>query len=349
MRKFHVVILILLAAGLVSCAPRVTPAPCDVKILRTLGWEVAVNDPQAEWNPATYQVLARVKAGFTILREGGPPNNYFSEEKREMYNAIWINERQFAFGPENNVVSVDGGRIVPPADGLTVVTVNPDRSIDKKQLSKAGCRPRVWNHEIVAQVEDKIVRFDDLGRAQEFDVGFHAEPQRRGPGICWQETPVFETDHWTAKPILGRLYIRWKAKSLSQIPNAVAARWTAQGGVVAIVLDQEPKQGEVWWRIGNKVVHIAGPKAQPHTIAENLHELAPHPTLPLMAATDRDGKLMLIDLAGRPSAELAPVGERPRWSGDGERLLAEEPPHGNAGGKHIKVYVLKFADPKGAP
>lgn len=337
---------VILAALLSGCADRAVPAPGDVKVLRTYGWDAKVKDPQAEWNPAMYHVLAREKGGFAILRESAPENSFGSEERREMYNPVWLNERQFAFGPEQNVITVDGGRIVPPADGLTVVTLNPDRSIASKRLAKAGCRPRVWNDKVLAQVEDKIMLFDERGRAELFEEGFYAEPQRNGPGVCWQETPVFETDHWTAKPVLSRLFIRWRpGGALTEVPHAVAGRWTANGGVVALTLAREPRPGAAWWADGTKVIYIADAKSPPRAIAENMHELAPHPKLPLVAATANDGKLMLIDCAGRPQAELAPVGERPRWSFDGGRLMAEEPPRKDGNGKFLKVYVLKFARP----
>ncbi|MBA3684716.1 MAG: hypothetical protein H0W72_05680 [Planctomycetes bacterium] len=349
-----VFVLLLFVTG---CAPRDTPAPSQVIVLRHYGWETTVPDPEAEWNPTSYQVLVRAAGGFALLEEGQGHQGYFNSlEKRSMHDASWVNGYEFVFGPADNVVRIPDGSIVPNTDGLTVVAMRAAQPTETRLLSRSGWRPRLWRDRIVAQIEDRIVLIDSAGTMNDFVPGFLPEPQRHGPGICFQQTPVLEEDHWTAKPRLGALVVRWQPARISGIPAAIQPAWTADGGVVAVQLGSEPAADAPWWRVPTKLVHLAGPNAAPVVVASDMHDPAPHPTLPMVAATDRDGRLVLIDLRGRPQAVLAEIGERPRWSGDGQRLLVEEPlqvapkpdqtpAHAQAladQGRYVHVYVLKL-------
>ncbi len=311
----------------------------------------------AEWNPTDYQVLVRAAGGFALLDEGhGQQGYYNSLEKRSMHHAAWINGNEFVFGPAENVVTTADGSIVPHTDGLTVVAIKAGQPVATRQLARVGWRPRPWQDRVVAQVEDRIVVVDSGATMKDFVPGFLPEPQRHGPGICFQQTPVFDQDHWTAKERLGALVVRWQPARISGIPAAIQPAWTAAGGVVAIQLASEPPAVGPWWSVATTLVHLAGPGAAPVVVASDVHDPAPHPSLPLVAATDRDGRLVLIDLRGRPQAVLAEIGQRPRWSADGLRLLAEEPlqvapkpgqtaeqAKANADqGRYVHVYVLKL-------
>lgn len=351
----RIALVAVLALVLAACG-RQTPAPDRYTVLRTYGWETTVPDPQAEWNPTSYQVLSRAAGGFVLLDEGSGQQQYFSSlEKRQMHDPAWLTGNQFVFGPESNVLRAEGGEVVPHPDGLHVVRLHNNRPISTRTLAAAGYRPRRWKDQVVAQVEERIQLIDDKGKAREFTTGFRPIPQPDGDGICYLETPVFEPDLWTARPRLASLIVRWRPGTVTVVPRGVDATWTADGGVVVTVLAAEPPASGPWWSPGTELVHIPGPKAEPRTIATDLHAATAHPIDLTVAAVAADGRLVLVDLAGRPSRVLADQGERPRWSADGARLLVEEPllapaVDGNARtarraasaaqGRFLRVYVL---------
>jgi len=340
----------LLIAGimlsLAGCGDRQGPPPEQYKTIRTYGWETTVADPQAEWNPSSYAVLARAAAGFALLEEGGGKQIYYaSKEGRTMRDAQWVSPTQFVFGPEKNVVKTNDGAIVPVADGLELVTLAEGSQPKNKTIINAGWRPRPWGKTIICQVSDYIQQVDTTGRMSEWGRGFNAEPQANGPGICWLEKPILEPDYWTVKPGLGQLVIRWNFGQITMVPAGVEARWTANGGVVVTTLRSTPPATGPWWSAGTDLVYYASHAAQPVVIAADAHDPAPHPQLGVVAAAANDGRLLLLDLSGRPQATLAEVGARPRWSADGARLLVEEPLIADAGAtkndaKYVRVYIL---------
>lgn len=347
---FGILIVLGWAAGCGETRPLV--GPDDFKELRTYGWETTVSDPQAQWNPETYQVLARAAGGFVILDEGRGKQAYFaSNEKRGAHFPVWISRLQFAFGPGENLIRTGDGALVPNAEGLTVVTIGDKLAMTTKTITKAGFRPRVWGEQLVAEHQDRILLVDAHGTISEYDRGFFPEPQRHGPGICWQETPVIEPDHWTGQDTRrGRLFIRWNEKTpLTELPNAIEARWTAAGGVVATVLRAEPPERQPWWQAGTDVVHVAGPAAAPVVVAAGARGAAPHPTAPVIAVVGADGALLLYSLDRKWWHQVAEQGDHPQWSHDGERLLVEEPVAGKPQLRYLKVYIFKVGQAVVAP
>lgn len=343
------------ALALTSCHEEATRAGAeatDFQQLRVYGWETTVPDPEAIWNPENYQVLTRSAKGFALLEEGRDKQQYFfAKDLRETFHATWINRLQFVFGPGHGMVETGDGRLVPNTEGLTVVTLTETASgreyaMAPKNLTKAGSHPRVWGKNLVAQIEDRIVIIDPYGKVTEFGPGFFAEPQRDGLGICWQEFPVFETDHWTGGDrSLGRLFIRWKAGVTTELANAVEARWTVDGGLVATVLRGQPVAGKPWWSVGTDVYYVAGPKAAPVLVAADARSPAPHPSQRLIAAMGANGSLILCGLDGERRRMLAEQGDHPQWSHDGLRLLAEEPVAGNDKIRYLKVYLFRIGAP----
>jgi hypothetical protein len=342
-----------LAAAVLALAachdPRPTAGANDLQVLRTYGWETTVPDPEAQWNPETYQVLARSAGGFVLLEEGRDKQQYFAaKDKRETFHPAWISRLQFAFGPGRSMIETTDGRLVPNSEGLTVVSLAETRSgreyaMSSQNLTNSGTRPRVWGANLVAQFEDRIQEVDPHGRITEFGPGFFAEPQRDGRGICWQERPVFETDHWSGgEGHLGRLFIRWKPGTTTELANAVEARWTPDGGIVATVLRHEPPAAKPWWEAGTDVYYLAGPKAAPVLVAADARSPAPHPTQPLIAAVGANGSLIVCGLEGQERRVLAEQGDHPQWSHDGLRLVAEEPVPGKDQIRYLKVYIFKL-------
>jgi hypothetical protein len=350
---------VLAAAALLALAScnesRPSAGTSDFQVLRDYGFDATIADPQAQWNPESYQLIARSPGGFVLLDEGTGRQNYFkSVAKHETGHPVWINHRQFAFGPLLHVITTADGRVVPTTEGLAVVTLTDtvaarDEPAPPKVLTNQGYRPRVWGDHLVAQSEDKIIEVDQFGAISEFGPGFFAEPQRHGEGICWQERPVTESDHWTGSDARrGRLYIRWRKGVTTVLANALEARWTADGGVVATVLRSEPPPGQAWWRGGTDIYYVAGPKAAPVLVAADARSPAPHPSEAVCAATGRNGTLVLCSYDGRFRRQLAELGDHAEWSHDGARLVCEEPIEGRHDAVHLHVRVFKVHLPPAA-
>lgn len=340
----------LLALGLLSgCAqpPRQITAD-DFQILRSYGWDTTLSDPQATWNPETYQVLARSTGGFVLLDEGSGKQQYFATKtKHETAYPVWISARQFVFGPRDNVITTGDGRVVPTSEGLSVVTLlesitGKDVPMAPKSLTTYGYRPKVWGRNIVSASEDRLYVVDPFGTIAEFGPGFMPEPQRKGEGITWQDRPVFETDHWTGSETKrGNLLIRWRKGVTTTIPHAVEARWTAAGGVLMTVMRNEAVPGQPWWSGGTDIYYIANAKSLPVLVAADARAGAPHPKEPVCAAVGKSGALILCGYDGSFRHQLAALGEAPAWSHDGRRLMVEEPVEAHPQARYLHVYVFK--------
>jgi hypothetical protein len=318
----------LVAASVLACVGCSSPphraAPEEFQVIRTYGWDAAV-DPQAAWAPRSYRVVAREAGGFVILQEansGKPREKFLSSEKRETHHPAWINEQEIVFGPAANALRLADGRVVPASDGLTVVTIGGLKP-EQKQLSKVGYRPRVGQGHVFAQVEDRMDKIDATGEIEDFGQGFFAQPQPVGEGVCWQETPVSEPDWWTGKPVRSKLVIRWNWRRTDTVAGGSEARWSSDGGVAATVLRAEPAAGAAWDSAGTDVVFIPGPGKPAVVVAHDAREPAPHPTQPVIAVATADGRIVLVSRDGAHRVEVA-EGRRPQWSHDGTRLMVEE-------------------------
>jgi hypothetical protein len=210
-----------------------------------------------------------------------------------------------------------------------------------KQLTTYGYRPRVWGDNLVAASEDKIYVVDPHGTIAEFGPGFMPEPQRNGVGIAWQDRPVVEPDHWSGHDVRrGALLIRWKKGTTTTVPNAVEARWTPAGGVLATVLRADPVPGQPWWSGGTDLWYIANAKTAPVLVAPDARSGAPHPKDAICAAVGSTGSLILCAYDGSFRHQIAPLGEQPSWSHDGRRLMVEEPIEGKSE-PFLRVYLFK--------
>ncbi len=340
----------LIVLGLLSgCGPQPRQITAeDFQILRVYGWDTTVPDPQATWNPETYQVLARSSGGFVLLEEGSGKQQYYATKtKHETANPVWISQRQFAFGPKENVITTTDGRVVPTSEGLSVVTIiesitGKEVPLAPKNLTTYGYRPRVWGHNLVAASEDRLYVVDPFGTIAEFGPGFMPEPQRKGEGIAWQDRPVFETDHWIGSETRrGNLLIRWRKGLTTSVPNAVEPRWTANGGLLMTVMRGEPLPGQPWWSGGTDIYYQANAKSTPVLVAADARAGAPHPKENVCAAIGRSGAVILCGYDGSFRHQLAVVGEAPSWSYDGRRLIVEEPVEAHPDSRYLHVYVFK--------
>jgi hypothetical protein len=328
--------------------PRAVTAD-DFQILRSYGWDSTVDEPMATWNPESYQVLARSAGGFVLLEEGSGKQQYFaSQTKHDTAFPAWVNGYQFVFGPRHNVQKLSDGQVVATNEGLYVVTVY--KSLSGKalpdapnELTKYGYRPRMWGDKIVFASEERIFVSDSYGKMEEFGLGFMPEPQRRGYGITWQERPVIEKDYWSGAEVKrGNLYIRWKKGTTTTLANAVEARWTHNGGVLATVLRQDPLPGQPWWSGGTDVYFVANAKSLPVLVASDARSADPHPNLPVCAVVGATGAIHVCAYDGSFRRQIADKGERPQWSYDGRRLMSEEKIEGNDKIRYLRIVVFKY-------
>lgn len=315
-------------------------------VIRQVAWELDVADPNPVWNPGTDIIACRIPTGFAILRERGQERieRFRSEDRRETGHPAWLDATTLVFGPLANVQVLPDGRIQPAADGLSLVEVR-DGGLksavgERRRLAPQGWRPRVADQRIFVQVAEHMLRFDVQGRSEDLGEGFYCEPQPGGEGLCWQETPVPETDHWTGKPAAGILVVRWAKGQVTQVPGALQARWTGDGRVVATRLRGPLAPLPAWWTGGTEVVVISRDGAV-RPVAEGARDPEPHPVAPLVAVSDAGGGIRLCPLDGSPGKRLALVGTRPRWNRDGSRLLVEEPLPGTPSGSVVRMLVLK--------
>jgi len=329
-----------------SCgAPRPVLDPTGVSVIRTYQLNSTVINPEPAWNPATYMIVVRSLGGFGLLQEGQGRQEYFeSRENRPTFYPVWINRDQFVFGPQHNVSSIADGRVVPSTDGLTLVTVNDTglkTTVENTAFSTVGFRPRVGGKDVYAQVEDKMIILDHNGRRSDAGEGFYPEPQGNGPGVCWQETPVFEADRWTGKAPRGRLFIRWSPGQITEVAGGCEARWTPNGGIVCTVLRADPGAAQ-WWSNGTDVVYIEPRGSIPRLLAKDARNPDPHPTEPVVAVSDAGNGVRLVSLREPQAKErlLSATGSEPLWSHDGLRLLTVETRGGEQPAVMV-VYVLK--------
>ena len=332
-------------------APRAQAAttPADFSIIRSYGWDTEVVDPQPQWSPDDYRLVVRDSGGFEILSgdDGStPPDVYRSVEGRDTYFPIWLDSDHVLFGPSHNVERLTDGRVVPDVQGLTRVLIGSRP--ENKQFASVGYHPRLGHGKIFAQSEDHIVTIDALGHDEEFGPGFYAQPEAgrkgdadgSGEGVAWQETPVFETDWWTGKPVRSDLVIHWPKGQVDLLLAGVQPAWSGHGGLAATVLRADPVPGVSWWKAGTDVVYIAHPGAAPVTICHDAREPACDPRLPIIAVTTTAGEVLLCSQDGTQSKDLGP-GSNPVWSFDGERLAVLDPVSDAARhGNHITIYVL---------
>ena len=342
-------VLILTACG--RGGPDVGDASAsEFRSVRVLDWSTTVPDPEAEWNPDSYTIVARSVQGLMVVTEGlggsrffASPDGITAKDDRAIHEPQWLTDGAVIFGGNPTLSREDDGRILLPGLGLKVASFNRSGISQVRDFAEHAYRPRIWGHKIVACIENRIIVYDKQGKHEIFAEGFLPEPQRDGDGIMWQETPVFTPDWWTGTEGVGSLVIRWEPGKVDLIERAVEARWTAAGGVVATVIRGQPGEAP-WFTPGTDVVHISGPGAKPEVILPGGRNPEPHPLHRVVAASNERGELVLFDLDGSDVRVIAERGRRLRWSYDGRRLLAQEPePERDA--CTLRIHVFTIGDP----
>jgi hypothetical protein len=193
----------------------------------------------------------------------------------------------------------------------------------------------------VAQDGKLIVFIDAQGKVSEFGEGFDPEPQPDGPGLCWRDTPAFDTDFWTGRTDPGVMYVRWARGQTDKLGNATQVAWTRRGEVIATVVEATAPAGTPWWSGGTHLVRCAGPGAPVVELRAHARDPAPHPHTDLLAWTDRDGGVWVGTMRRDGWSErIAESGSRPRWSADGLRLSYLETPPAGSQLPAIRVAVM---------
>jgi hypothetical protein len=323
----------------------------DFQLVRTYEFNCIVPDPQPQWNPDDDMVLVRWRGGFALLAEGHGNQQYFlSTDKRNIWRPVWINRMQFAYGPKKNVEVLPDARVVPSSEGLSVVSLREsetgkDYALTSKNLTSSGNLPRVWDKNLVAQLEDRIQIIDPFGKVSEFGPGFYAEPQRHGPGIAYLERPVLDVDYWSgATSKLGKLIIRWRPDLQSEVDNALEPRWTADGFIATTVLKHDPVSGQPWWDSGADIYLVRNATAKPELVATGAHSAAPNPRYSVLAGVTNHGDVMLYDYGAHAQRLIAHNASDPQWSHDGTRLLCQLPTEKD-GECVLKVFVFDIGTP----
>ncbi len=353
MRIFLLVLVVLSVVGCrsngsdgssMTFRPR-EPEPvqlADLRIVRDFTWDASVEEPQAEWAPDSYVIAARSIKGLMLIREGIGSAAYRTADASSPYHPRFWGDDRLVVGPEPRVTRTEEGRISIPSSGLQVSAFTGDALHRPVTLSQRGYRPRPWGKQVVCSAENQVLLIDRHGKEKVFVEGFLPEPQPGGPGIAWQETPVFTVDYWSGQSGIGDLVIRWRSGVVNILPRGVHPRWTPWGGIIATRLHGEVPSRGPWYAGGSDVVHIAGPGQPPVVIASDAHIAEPHPSAEIAVVTANDGSVHLVDLAGTARRLFVDQGERPRWSDDGKRLMLEEAHATDPRSRTLHIYVLSL-------
>lgn len=333
-------------AGVPARLTPVEPQSVDIdaiSVLRDFTVAATVAEPQAEWAPGSYLMVARSVRGLMLIREGFGTTAYRTDDASSPYEPrFWPAERALVFGPEPGVTHDPAtGRISIPASGLQSTAFTGETLERPVTLTEQGYRPRPWGRRVVYCIEDQILLTDADGEEEPFVAGFLPEPQPGGPGIAWQSAPVFRYDHWTGTDGNGELIVRWRAGQVDILPDAAHPRWTPWGGLVFTRLRGPLDDHDPWYAVGTDLMHLPGPGAEPVLLMRDAHLGQPHPRAPIAAALGNDGRVHLVHLATGLSRPFIDRGSRPRWSDDGRRLLLQEA-GGDPDRADLHVYVLKL-------
>jgi hypothetical protein len=340
-------LLLLLTLLTAACGGRQPgPArPADFVPVRDYSWECTVAEPQAEWAPDDYRVLARSFKGLAILREGaGNQSPYRSNDGTEIWEPVWINPSQFVYGPDPVPRRDDQGQVLDPNYGLRLGTVAGERLKSVVKLTDSGNRPRRWKQDrVVYSRAERILTANPAGKVEDLDVGFLPVPQPAGDGLAFQTVPIIHEDIWTGRQPPGELVVRWSKGQVQTVPGALEPSWTAWGGLVCTQLAGAlPSEGP-WWKAGTRLLHLPGPGKEPVVLGEGLRSAAASPVHGLVAAVDAEGQIVLVPLDGSQELRvLSAIGERPRWSHDGLRLLIQEPHATRTDAAVLRVHVLRI-------
>lgn len=333
--------LLAVLAVLAGCAGASPPARLEP--VRTYGWPATVVDPEPDWNPVSYRLVARAAGGFALLAEGQRQEQHFAaEDRRESHTPRWLNRDQFVFGPGWWVRRDADGRVLTPSDGIVLVTLGEGgRPRERRVLAERGCRPQPWRGLVLAQEAQRLLVIDARGRVEEFGEGFDPVPQPDGPGLFWRDSPAFHPDWWTGREGAGQAIVRWRPGQVDQLGDAVQAAWTHRGGLLITRRRAVAPAGQPWWAGGTDIYAVDGPGAAPRLVRANARDPAAHPHADLLAWTGDDGGVWIgsLDPAGWRE-RVATDGSRPRWSHDGLRLCWLQPPADGSQLPAIRVTVL---------
>ena len=186
-----------------------------------------------------------------------------------------------------------------------------------------------------------LIEADAVG--EDLGEGFFAGAAAPRSGLAYQETPVIEPDYWTAKAAA-----RPAVRAVGSRPHQ-----RDPGGGRAVVdrhrrRRRGPAQGRPAPRAGRggrpaPSSSISAARAGGSSHRRRPPLARPHPRQPVVAATTRDGRLVLVSLVDKRVRELAPVGARPRWNHDGIAPAGRGAWRCKPNASYLRVYVFKVA------
>lgn len=329
MHKILICFVILCCASCSSTGRFDNATVEDFQIFRDYRLPTEDPDPQPAWSPSDYRIFVCSKQGLGILDEGsGNQRFYNTTDASRIGWPTWLDDERIVVGSPEFMVKTDEGEITQSHVKVRMIKSNAFKLEEVGFIGDINAYyTRAWNDaELLAQKGESIIKIKALsGDWEEYDLGFFAEPQRDGSGVCYTTVPIIATDYWTGKTDNGDLIVRWREGLTHIFPNCFQARWCADGGIVATRLkDTIPKHAD-WHSVDTDVVYIAPESDKLRVIKEHAHSPAPNPVCPIVACVGRAGYLYLANLKTDGDVELVPEGDRPQWSHDGERLLTEVP------------------------
>ena len=319
--------------------------PEQVINLRNYKWDLDVAAAEATWHPEKYLILARSAGGVILLREGrGGRRVFTNNDGTEARELQWLDDRHFIFGPDPVLKQAPTGEVLLPNYGLRIGEVDGMELGRTTVLTTSGYRPRIWNDQIVMSEGESLYAVTQSGRKNLIDIGFFPEPQRYGPGIAYQVSPVLHQDYWTSHTGVGELVVQWNKEQIDVFAGGVQPSWTRNGGLVYTALLQAPKDYQIT-SVPRNLMYAAGPEQKPILLAVGGHSAAAHPVEALVAFVDSQQRIAVASYDGLGSPKIiAANGRNPKWSPDGFRLLVEEDHPELVNTSVVRVYVLQLGE-----
>ena len=330
-------------AFFVACTERPQPLTMtDLFIVRSYGWNVNFDQPQADWHPRDNVVLAVGYQSLHLYREGaGNERRFQTGDHSQPFQPYWWGDSKVVYGPPPDITQSDDGTLILPSAGLSVCYYrNGSLSLPESIYTK-GYQPFGNGDELYFVHGNEMYNYINKNGDEPYGEAFHPMAQPGGPGLLWFDRPLSGIDYWTGRQTPAQCIVRWGPKQTSILQQVEHAMWTDSGGLIYIVSTRSDRS--IPWREGSTELRwLSSFDAQPQTIAKDVIDVDVHPSGQFAAITKGDGRLQLVamDGSGREEA-VAESGWRPRWNADGSRLLIEKPLLIRPEHRRLQVYVFE--------
>ena len=339
-------LLCLLSVGLllgaIGCGERPQPVTmADVFVVRSYGWNVSFDQPQADWHPQENVVLAVGYQSLHLFREGaGNERRFQTGDHSQPYQPYWWGDKKVVYGPPPAISQSDDGSLVLPSAGLSVCQYrNGSLSLPDSIYSK-GYQPFGNGSDLYFLHSNEMFGYVNEREDEPFGEAFHPAAQPGGEGLLWFDRPMTGVDYWTGRKEPAQCIVRWGPGQTQIYQHVEHAAWTDAGGLVLIKSLRTDRS--VPWREGpTELFWVPAFEAQEQSIAKDVIDVDVHPSGQFAAITKSDGRLQLVAMDGSGTEEVvADSGWRPRWNASGTRLLIEKPLLIRPEHRRLQVYVF---------